>query len=491
MPEATPDKHQILLAGGTYDDEVDQVTTWLDFLTNPRNLRPGLPSLTVYFGFDRFMTVEVSFDESRPSLRSLKLDLDFAGYERSFFQETDPSKLTMAADRANNPHHWRDWIFGIFQQTELEELDVLFVNTELPDLFHQLTKLKKVFLRDSRIIRLPPSFFQLPALEILNLVQVDLPEVPAELSKIKSLRKLLISQPCTPSVLASLRGLTHLSCYSSNFDVPPEIAQLTNLKVLNLSSVSSAFDDFLNFPELEKLNLQVDKKITTFNFGEGNVPCLKELTTNYPVAFVSALANCKSLEKLSFSGKANESSIVIFKESIKDLIKLTHLSAVDFGVNEMQFCSSLTNLEYLDLSENEITVIPPSGNLKKLKTLKLIANRIFDIEGLPPGLEELDLSENEIVDLPLALGNLQKLKKLILNKNPFIKFPQLAVMPSITWLEFRDTGIPEGKDSSVAGVPEPEVLKRLAHIFPNAFLACDTDHQTQISYRKKNAGINR
>jgi hypothetical protein len=136
MAEQTPDKLKVLQNGGTFDDEVDQITPWLDFLTNPDNLRPGLPSLTVFFGFDRFITVESSFDEAKPSLRSLKVLLDFAGYQLSFFQETDPAKQAMSAD------HWRDWISGIFRQTELEELEVLFMNKVLPDLFHQLPKLK-------------------------------------------------------------------------------------------------------------------------------------------------------------------------------------------------------------------------------------------------------------------------------------------------------------------------------------------------------------
>jgi Leucine-rich repeat (LRR) protein len=62
--------------------------------------------------------------------------------------------------------------------------------------------------------------------------------------------------------------------------------------------------------------------------------------------------------------------------------------------------------------------------------------------------KKLDLSENMIVDIALGLCKLDKLKTLMLNKNPFVDFRGLPVTPSLTCLEFVNTGVPEGKDSA-------------------------------------------
>jgi Leucine-rich repeat (LRR) protein len=436
MSKEITDKFQILQTGGDQDESDEPIDRWLAFLTNPHNLRPGLPDLAVYFGSARFCSIKVTFDSSHASLRSLKIELNYIDDDDAlaFFQETDPhAKMAMSSDAASglmNPHGLKDWIFGIFLQTELEELSVRFLNPELPDLFNKLPKLRNVNMGDSKLIRLPPSFYQLPILENLIINGVPLSELPSELGNLHTLRYLSFSQPCAPSVLGSLDGLTELHCHCQNFNLPGEIAQLTNLKSLLLTSVSSASDNFLNFPKLELLNFQVSRSSATFII-QGNVPSLKELTTNRPAALATIIADSKNLEKLSINGKANESDIKALQKSLKHLSKLTYLSLLDLGIADMEFCLSLTNLVYLDLSGNAI------------------------------------------VNIPSSLGNLQKLKKLILNKNPIVDFPDLPVMPALHWLEFAGTRIPEDEHAP-AVMPASEVLQKLAGIFPNAKLMYDS-----------------
>jgi len=83
-----------------------------------------------------------------------------------------------------------------------------------------------------------------------------------------------------------------------------------------------------------------------------------------------------------------------------------------------------TNLEELDLSDNEIegAIQAEVRHLTKLRVLDLSNNKMT---GLPAEvgqlhyLEELNLSNNEFTGLPYELGNLKKLKILDISGNSY------------------------------------------------------------------------
>ncbi|MCW5909425.1 MAG: leucine-rich repeat domain-containing protein [Cyclobacteriaceae bacterium] len=588
-------KQNIIRGGGTHkitDKTGDSLVDWLTFLTDPINLDPGLPDLTVSTDLMVFedITIIVSFDKDRASLRSLKFDL--AGFDdyTEIFRGTDTHTVTTTSVEGEslNPHHLRKWIFNLFLHTELEELQVSFLNTELPDLFAAFTKLKcidfsgsrltklppsfcklraleilkldytplselpdnfnrltnlvslylnktsitklpdrldtltnlktialdsskltqlppgfaqlkalenlylgktaiaelpdsfgtltnlktinlsgskliqlppcfaqlqtlevlyledtaitdlsnrfnalsnlqKISLKGSKLKQLPPGFFQLPALEWLDLRDSSLPEIPAELGQLQTLKYLAFSQPCAPAAWIGLTELTELQCYCPNFHVPSEFSQLIKLKTLHLKSVSSAKRDAMNLPELEKLEFKVSNSASPFSL-QSNMPSLKELTTDYLTAFATGIANCKSLEKIVAYGKTEEAGLKPLKESLRHLNKLTCLDLKGMGITDMGICTSAVNLEYLDLSGNAI------------------------------------------VDIPVSLANLQKLKTLLLNKNPLTDFPELPVMPALAKIEFANNQMPEDEESPAVH-PDSKILARMAGNFPNAFLA--------------------
>lgn len=432
MSKEPSDKYQILLRGGAYQESNDTLENWLDFLTNPDNLQPGLPILTLdcfsrNHGWGAYYA-QVSFDETKASLKSLVVKLQCSFKDGiKIYQETDPkaieAKSAPSIYLSANPHHLRDWIFNLFLNSELEHLDVSFLNEELPDLFDHLPKLKTVYLKNSKLLRLPPSFFRLSELENLDLTACSITEVPSELGKVQSLQNLTFSQPCASSVLRKLRGLTSLTCLCPGYNIPADITQLTKLKYLNFSDVASAPDNFLDFPKLNYLYFHVTDNTAPFKFNEVNVPALKELNTNYPAAFVTSISRFQHLEHFFAGGKPlTKPESISLTTSLQQLNTLTHIALSGLGITGIEFCLSLLNLKWLDLSNNAIVQLPTG--LSKLRDLRFI-----------------DLSKNGIVHLPADLNNLYQSGFLHLEDNPIVSFPDLNLRNKAKQKIIREGGV--------------------------------------------------
>jgi Leucine-rich repeat (LRR) protein len=423
MSKEPADKHQILLKGGEYKESIDSIENWLDFLMDPANLKVGLQPLTVnclnYHGTFG-SSIYVQFSEIKPSLKYLRLRLD--SYEELLlpvFQETnEEQKALLLTDKTYasvNPYCLRNWIFGLFKNTELEHLDVRFLNAELPDLFDELPKLKFITLSHTKIRCLPPSFYRLPALVELDISNSGISEVPAELGQLQALKKLTFSQSCLPIVLGSFRKLTSLNCTKYRFDVPIEVTRLTELKNLSLSSVNSAPYNFLNFPHLESLYFRIERKHAAFKFTECNMPCLKKLSINYLDAFSTSIANFVSLETFVLHegfNKPRDFQLTkpeheTLTNAFAQLKNLKSISFEDSGIVDMKFCLAKPDLEYINLSRNMIVDVP--DGLEKFSNLK-----------------KLDLSMNKIVHVPQELVNLAESGILNLKNNPFPGFPKSA-----------------------------------------------------------------
>lgn len=417
MPEEKVDKHQILLKGGLYKDK-DISESWLNFLTDPVNLKPGLPNLTVTCygytkdGWDGGYSVSVTFDDTKNSLRSIKIKVGiYRKYSIQVFQETDEQIIAANSNpsyHSSNPQHLKKWIFNLFLNTELESLTINFLNTELPDLFGSLTKLKTVSLGGSKLQRLPSSFYRLPKLESLDLSGSEIIEVPQALGQLQSLQNLTISQPCAPAAIGTLKALTTLISRCPSFNIPADITQLANLRFLTLTDVATAPDNFLNLPKLEFLFFHTIEN-SALNFNEANVPALKELNTNHPAAFISAIARFENLEYLITGGKAltaHEANQLT--ASLSKLNKLSHATLSGLGISEMEFCLSMPALKWFDLSNNTIRRVP--AELKKLHNLMF-----------------LDLSNNSITHAPSDLNTFYQSGLLNLNDNPLESFPDIEI----------------------------------------------------------------
>ncbi len=126
------------------------------------------------------------------------------------------------------------------------------------------------------------------------------------------------------------------------------------------------------------------------------------------------------------------------------------------GVEELNFSASgllelndkigaVKSLKKLDLSVNDIKVLPPPFNqLTNLRQINLSQNFNLDVEKVVasisplPGLTDLDLSQCLIKNLPLDISKLSSLKKLNLKANQLTSLP--LTFGLLSGLEYLDLG---------------------------------------------------
>lgn len=132
----------------------------------------------------------------------------------------------------------------------------------------------------------------------------------------------------------------------------------------------------------------------------------------------------------------NESRTLISNEFVRARSEgSTELSFTDMSINNV-ICQQIisfiaahfANITRLDLSENEISVIPAEiGRLQNLVVLNLAVNNLDavpDEVGQLNELEALDLSNNEdITELPRVIGRLESLHQLDLEYTGITEIP--------------------------------------------------------------------
>ncbi len=192
----------------------------------------------------------------------------------------------------------------------------------------------------------------------------------------------------TAQKLANAQKLGILSLSEHNLEqLPPQLFELTKLRVLDLSK----------------------NKLTTLVVRVGTLTELKTLNVDYNLLVAGSLEPVSKLKKLQTLTVSHNrlgkplaepsarkvSSVHKLPPSIKQLnLSYNFMSHLPPTVLD----SSLTKLEKLDLSGNQLIVVPDEiANLKHL--------------------QELKLDSNQIVALPSSIGQLSKLKAVSLKDN--------------------------------------------------------------------------
>ena len=216
-----------------------------------------------------------------------------------------------------------------------------------------------------------------------------------------------------PDKLLQQKQITNLNLENNQISVVPEwIQELTNLKVLYLSS--NAIDDIHHLtalPGLEVLHLN-DNRISRIPNNVTNWGRLKRL-----------FINGNLLDKLPASlGQLQELKILLAAENNiedipEDFFSLSNLETLNLFQNRLTYLSEnlcrLKKLNYLQLSMNQLEHLPESiGQNVNIKTLNSFSNKLRRIPSQLvklSGLENLNLGDNNIARIEHVPDSIRQL----------------------------------------------------------------------------------
>jgi len=238
-------------------------------------------------------------------------------------------------------------------------------------------------------------------------------EIPPELGNLSNLRVLeLLERDLTgviPPELGGLSNLMYLSLSLSKLtgEIPPELGGLSNLRALTLwrNNLSGEIPPELGgLSNLERLSLGG----WTWALLTGGIP--------------SELGNLSNLRVLELEDHDLTGVIPPELGGLSNLERL-RLSDNNLTGGIPSELGNLSNLRVLGLDGNDLTgVIPPElGNLSNLRVLGLDGNDLTGV--IPPelgglsNLEQLGLSNNNLTGIPTELDGLSNLRALGLSGN--------------------------------------------------------------------------
>ncbi|WP_197097098.1 InlB B-repeat-containing protein, partial [Paraclostridium sordellii] len=140
--------------------------------------------------------------------------------------------------------------------------------------------------------------------------------------------------------------------------------------------------------------------------------------------------------------------LTIVKKDIQNLEGIqycTNIQELDLrnnNISDLSPLGSLTNLQYLNLDNNKLSNIGPLGSLTNLNALYLGNNKINDISPLSSltNLNTLGLGNNKLDDIS-SLSSLSKLKTLYLQSNIISNISSLSSLTSLNTLNLNNNKI--------------------------------------------------
>ncbi|VDM42227.1 unnamed protein product, partial [Toxocara canis] len=249
----------------------------------------------------------------------------------------------------------------------------------------------------------------------------DLPEEIKECTQLKILD--LSSNPITrlPPTITLLTSMTHLGLNDISLtQMPVDIGRLKNLRSLEVREnlLRTIPPSISQLTQLQRLDLG-HNELDDLPAEIGLLLNLQELYVdqNDLEALPESIVQCRSLQQLDVS----ENKLMILPDDIGELEQLNDLT----------------------VSHNCLQVLPTSiGRLRKLSILKADRNAITQLTpavGSCTGLNELYLTENLLTEVPTSLSNLKALRTLNLDKNQLKEIPStIGGCTSLSVLSLRD-----------------------------------------------------
>ncbi|XP_014277908.1 leucine-rich repeat protein lrrA isoform X2 [Halyomorpha halys] len=332
----------------------------------------------------------------------------------------------------------------INNENNLEENDAQI----LVEKFHRNT-ITSLDLSNCQLLDFPLNFCTLDYITELNISGNKLQQLPDEFINMKKLRILNISNNFFQEIPIALDSGLHLIKFlnvSNNkitcmYKPPCCLAKLQHLDLscnLLLEPPSWLLDDAPS--SLEYLDLSNNpcfqeyygnKNSCSENKVAGRIKTLKISNCKFREAFCSYLLNFSSLNILEFGNNDIKPNYINYITYLKCMLpsSMEKLSMVNIGLGGISSSiTDLSNLRYLNISDNNIHWLPPS--IKNLSSLTVLHAKSCNLCLIPcemnelVSLKELYLSSNQLASTE-GFENLVNLEVLDLYSNQFICLPNL------------------------------------------------------------------
>lgn len=290
-------------------------------------------------------------------------------------------------------------------------------------------------LKLNQLQSLPPTFGDLPRLEMLDLSSNALEALPSSFLRLKKLKALKVhSNPSltsaaggfTPDVLASgdisriMWQLQHqLQCELRGAQPPAPSSRVVGVGDERWTTDMHLNREFARAVKAAQTSLCLD-----FHW--------KRLTlAEFPAAFFTQLGKLRELRLSGHQLEAIPASFSCLVELRVLQLRKNCIQSIDDNVFTLaDGCQSF--LEEVDLEYNQLGALPKSiGNLRRLRVLRAANNQLTDlpeeISGLSSSLKELHIAHNRLVEAPSALGKLVSLEHLDVSYN------QLRTLETMTF----------------------------------------------------------
>ncbi|XP_053984135.1 protein flightless-1 [Hylaeus volcanicus] len=327
--------------------------------------------------------------------------------------------------------------------------------TEIPEEMGKLLKLEHLSLVKNKLERLYGELTELCCLRTLNIRRNNIKSsgIPAELFHLEELTTLDLSRNNlkeVPEGLERARSLLNLNLSHNHIETIPNtlFIHLTDLLFLDLSNnkLETLPPQTRRLANLQTLNLNHNP---LGHFQLRQLPSLMNLTTlqmrdtqrtlnNIP----SSLETLTNLQELDLS----QNNLPRVPDALYNLVNLRRLNLSDNEITELSTAIELwTRLETLNICRNKLTAIPAS--LCKVITLRrlYLNDNLLDFEGIPSGIGKLSslqvfsAANNRLEMIPEGLCRCGSLKKLILASNRLITVPDaIHLLTDLEQLDLRD-----------------------------------------------------
>lgn len=271
----------------------------------------------------------------------------------------------------------------------------------------------------------------------------NITHIPPDIAKLSNLQQLDLSSnelSELPNELAQLRQLNTLEATNNRLTILPAIiGQLVNLQILDLSNnqIGEALTGLAHLPRLQRLNL----------------------SKNQITALPADLSAWQYLQRIDISNN-------LFNRFPVQITQLPLLEQLSIAANQLSDLpteiNQLKELKILYLNNNAIKTLPDNWEgLQKLKRFYLNNNQI---DHLPDGfaalkqLQLLDIRNNSLDEVPQCLQNIAQLSYLDIRKNQISNLPEwLANLQQLELLDVRDNLITQ-VPSNIANLPNLQYL---------------------------------